>query len=174
MSTVKSLMSMVVYTKKEEVFIVTVSNVKELIGLELTPYNFGVEAGKIRELANAIGDQNPVYHSLEAAKEAGYEGIPVPLTFLQVIDSFGNEAGFEENMEKLHLNPLRVLHGEQEYEFLAAIYAGDFLSVTSKIVQAESKFGASGGMDIIIQQNQYINQKGVLVALSKSTIIHRH
>ena len=152
----------------------TVSNVKELIGLELTPYSLGVEAGKIKELANAIGDKNLIYHSLEAAKEAGYEGIPIPLTFLQVIDSFGDEAGFEENMEKLKLNPLRILHGEQEYEFFGPIYAGDTLSVTRKIVHAETKAAGSGYMDIVIQENRYINQIGVLVAVAKCTIIHRH
>lgn len=152
----------------------TVSKVKDLVGLELTPYSLNVESGKIKELVKAIGDENPIYHSLEAAKEAGYEGIPVPLTFLQVVDSFGDDDGFEKNMETLKLNPVRILHGEQEYEFLVPIYAGNRLSVTRKIIHAETKSGGSGGMDFIVQQNRYVNQNNELVALSKLTIIHRH
>ena len=48
----------------------SLSNVKELIGLEFKPYSFGVEKGKIKELTAAIGDNNPIFSSLEAAKQA--------------------------------------------------------------------------------------------------------
>lgn len=71
------------------------SDVKDLLGLELEPYSMAVEKGKIKELAIAIGDDNPIYYSLEAAKNAGYDGIPVPLTFLQVIEYHGGY-GFQE------------------------------------------------------------------------------
>ncbi|MDF2680567.1 MAG: MaoC family dehydratase [Brevibacillus sp.] len=149
------------------------TNVKELIGLEFKPYQLEVEKGKIRELVNAIGDTNPIYFSLEAACEAGYEGIPIPLTFLQVIDTFGG-FGFDEKMEKLKLNPVKILHGEQEYEYLGDIIAGDVLSVTSKVVSAETKSGSSGGMDLVTTENQYRNQRGELVAIARNTLVHRH
>ncbi|MBI0575883.1 MaoC family dehydratase N-terminal domain-containing protein [Neobacillus cucumis] len=149
------------------------ANVKELLGLELEPYSMLVEKGKIKELAIAIGDDNPIFYSLEAAKEAGYEGIPVPLTFLQIIDYHGGY-GFQEKMELLNLNPVKILHGEQEYEYLSDIYAGDELSVRSKIIRADTKMGSTGGMDFITEENQYTNQRGELVAKSKITVIHRH
>jgi acyl dehydratase len=151
-----------------------VASVKEFVGLEFTPYSYDVEKGKIRELVKAIGDDNPIYTSLEAAKEAGYEGIPVPLTYLQIIDSFGGY-GFEEKMQKLKgLNPVKILHGEQEYEYLAPIYAGDTLTVTNKCVGADTKTGSSGGMDFLTFENCYTNQKGQLVAIARSTLVHRH
>ena len=150
------------------------SNVKEFIGIEFPPYHLGVEAGKIKELARAIGDDNPIFQSLEAAKEAGYEGIPIPLTYLQVIDSFGDDATFEEKIGKFGFNPVRILHGEQEYEYVAPIYAGDFLSVTGKVVGAETKNGGSGAMDFVRQEFLYTNQKGELVAICRKTLVHRH
>jgi len=101
----------------------TLSNVNDLLGYELEPYCMAVEKGKIKELAIAIGDDNPVYYSLEAAKEAGYDGIPVPLTFLQIIDFHGGY-GFQEKMEALYLIPVKILHGGQAYEYLGDIYAG--------------------------------------------------
>ena len=148
------------------------SDVKNLLGLELEPYSMAVEKGKIKELAIAIGDDNPIYYSLEAAKEAGYDGIPVPLTFLQVIEYHGGY-GFQEKMELLKLNPLKVLHGDQEYEYLGDIYAGDELYVTSKIIRADSKIGSSGGLDFVTEESQYTNQKGELVAIARITLIHR-
>lgn len=149
------------------------SNVKELIGLEFKPFSFEVEKGKIKELVAAIGDDNPIYRSKEAAQEAGFEGIPIPLTFLQVIDTWGGY-GFDEKMTKLKLNPLKVLHGEQEYEFLKDIYPGDILTVNSKVINADVKTGSTGGMDLITTENRYRNQQGDLVAIARNTIVHRH
>jgi len=149
------------------------SDAKELIGLEFKPYSFGVEKGKIKELVAAIGDTNPIYSSLKAAQQAGYEGIPVPLTYLQIIDSFGGY-GFEEKVEKLKLNPVKILHGEQEYEYFADIHAGDELTVNSKVIKAVTKTGSTGGMDVITTENRYTNQKGELVAIAKGTLVHRH
>ncbi|WP_185148041.1 MaoC family dehydratase N-terminal domain-containing protein [Peribacillus simplex] len=54
---------------------------KDLLGHELEPYSMEVEKGKIKELAIAIVDDNPIFYSLESAKDADYDGIPVPLTF---------------------------------------------------------------------------------------------
>ncbi|MGG1674332.1 MaoC family dehydratase N-terminal domain-containing protein [Neobacillus sp. NRS-1170] len=142
--------------------------------MEFKLFSFGVEKGKIIELAKAIGDENPIYRSLESAQNAGYKGIPVPLTFLQVIELIGSETGFEEKFEKLKLNPVKILHGEQEYEYLGGIYAGDQLTVTGKITHVETKSGATGGMDLITQENHFTNQDSHLVAISRSTIIHRH
>lgn len=149
------------------------SNVQDLLGLELEPYSMAVEKGKIKELAIAIGDENPIFYSLEAAKEAGYKGIPVPLTYLQIIDYHGGY-GFQEKMDLLKLNPVKILHGGQEYEYLGDIYAGDELHVTSKIIRADTKLGSTGGMDFITEETRYTNQKGELVAIAKITLIHRH
>ncbi|MGG1677213.1 MaoC family dehydratase N-terminal domain-containing protein [Neobacillus sp. NRS-1170] len=150
------------------------SSVKDLVGVEFKPYRFEVEKGKILELVKAIGDPNPIYRSLEAAQQAGYEGIPLPLTGLQPIDNFGGY-GFEEKKEVLKgINPAKILHGEQEYEFLGEIYAGDTLTVTSKVVDVVVKTGGSGSMDLITFENQYTNQYGKLVAFARNTLVHRH
>ena len=153
---------------------IILSKVKELVGMDLSTFSFGVEKGKILELVNAIGDDNPIFRSLDAAQNAGYEGIPVPLTYLQVIESFGNEAGFEEQIAKLKFNPVKILHGEQEYEYFGEIYAGDQLTVTGKVVHAETKIGSSGGMDFVTMENQFKNQRGELVAISRAKLVHRH
>lgn len=68
------------------------SDVKDLLGLELEPYCMAVEKGKIKELAIAIGDDNPIYYSLEAAKDSGYDGIPVPLTFCKSLSTMADMA----------------------------------------------------------------------------------
>lgn len=149
------------------------TDIKEKVGLEYEPYSLKVEEGKIKEFAAAIGDTNPIYYEIVEAKKAGYQGIPIPLTFLQVIDMWGGP-NFQEKVKKLNLNPVKVLHGEQEYEFIKDIYAGDILNVTSKVVSVDVKKGNTGGMDLITTKNNYVNQKGELVAISKQVTIQRH
>ncbi|MFJ8066863.1 MaoC family dehydratase N-terminal domain-containing protein [Psychrobacillus sp. NPDC096426] len=148
------------------------SNTQDLIGVEFKPYSFDIEKGKIRELMNAIGDDNPIYTSIEAAKEAGYDGIPIPLTFLNTIDLWGGY-GFEEKAKKLKLNKIKVLNGEQEFEYLGEIYAGDQITVTSKVIHHETKTGSTGKMDLITTENQYRNDQDKLVAISRNVIINR-
>lgn len=149
------------------------SNVKDLVGLKYDPYNFEIEKGKIKEFAQAIGDDNPIYSDVEAAKKEGFTGIPIPVTFLQAVDLWGGYT-FQEKMEKLKLNPVKILHGEQEFELLEDIYAGDVLTVKSEIINVDTKKGSSGGMDLITTENRYENQRGILVAISRNVTVHRH
>jgi acyl dehydratase len=149
------------------------SNVKELVGLEYDSYSFEIEKGKIREFAAAIGDDNPIYYDVEAAKKEGFENIPIPLTFLQVVDLWGGYT-FQDKVEKLKLNPVKILHGEQVYELVEEVYAGDILTVSAKITDVNIKKGSSGGMDLITTEHRYVNQHNALVAISRNTTVHRH
>lgn len=149
------------------------NSLKEKIGIQYEPYSLKIEEGKIKEFAAAIGDDNPIYYSEVEAKKQGYKGIPIPLTFLQVVDLWGGP-DFQEKVQILQLNPVKVLHGEQEYEFIDDIYAGDILSVTATVIDVVVKEGSSGGMDLITTENKYINQNGELVAISRQVTIQRH
>lgn len=92
---------------------------------------------------------------------------------MQVVDTWGGYS-FDEKMKILKLNPVKILHGEQEYEHLLDIYPGDVLTVNSKVIDVKVKKGASGGMDLIKTENRYKNQRGELAAISRNTTVHRH
>lgn len=149
------------------------ANVKDLIGVQYEPYTIEVEKGKVREFAEAIGEDNPIYYDLEAAKKEGFAGIPITLTFLTSVDFWGGPS-FEDKVKKLQINPVKVLHGEQEYEYIGDIYAGDVLTAESKVVDVVVKKGSAGGMNLITTENQYTNQSGELVAKSKGVTIEQH
>ena len=57
------------------------------LGMEFPAYTFAVEKDKITEFAIAVSQNenkeqiNPIYYDEEAAKKAGYQGIPIPPTF---------------------------------------------------------------------------------------------
>src|SRR5205814_8898189 len=56
---------------------------KKHIGHEFKPFTAVAEAGKLRLFCKAIGEEDPIYQSEEAARKAGYPKMPVAPTFLQ-------------------------------------------------------------------------------------------
>src|SRR3954466_13924112 len=103
----------------------------ELAGQKLSLDPFEVERDKIREFAAATGDKNPIYTDRTAAQAAGYADTPLPPTF-------GTVAGFwalneTKQIEELGLPIAGMLHGEEEYFYLAPIYPGDTLTGERKI-----------------------------------------
>jgi len=141
---------------------------KSYIGKTGAPVTMHVERGKIREFAHAIKDDDPLYHDeAYAAREAG--GVMPPVTFLQTVqhwDSVGS------SRPRLPFDLKRVLHGEQEYEFLKPIHAGDVLTAVSRIVDVYEKPGKRGGsMNFAVTETEYKNQRGELVARARATTI---
>ena len=126
-----------------------------------------VEFGKIREFAQAIKDQNPLYFSEEHAKrEAG--GVMPPPTFTMT------QAFWEEPASRidLGLDLRRVLHGEQEFEYVKPIYAGDTLTAQGRVSAVEKRPGKRGGeMTLVTVETEFKNQRGEVCLYSRSTII---
>lgn len=141
-------------------------------GTEYAPIVWEVERGKIRELARAIGDSNPVYRDREAAVQAGYEDTPAPLTFLTVPMMWAGD--MMSIINDLKINVMMVLHGEEEYEYYQPVYPGDVIAGTPKIVSMEEKTSKSGSkMDMITVEILYMNQRGEKVAKARSLLIER-
>ena len=137
-------------------------------GLELAAYTYGVERGKIREFAQAIGDPNPLYRDRQYARREGYRDVIAPLTFGACIDWWGGP-GMQEICAILEINLLKVLHGQQEYIYLKEIFPGDAITAYPRVSRVERKEGRSGTLYILTIETSYINQdeEPVLVGLSK-------
>jgi acyl dehydratase len=146
---------------------------KSKIGYSFPPFTIEVERGKIRELALAIGDDNPIYFSREAAQEAGYADTPLYPTSPTTFTFWGN-AKMGGNLASLGINVMRILHGEEEYEYLAPVYPGDTLTGVMTVVDGKSRQGQGGSsMDIITTETQYTNQHGQAVLKARTVMIVR-
>ncbi len=141
---------------------------KSAIGRTTKTSTMEVEKGHIRRFAQAIGDDNPLYHDEEYAKKTRSGGIIAPPTFPTV---FGFEG--ERVMEGLDINYARLLHGEQEYEYFAPIKAGDTIRFSTTIVDITEKEGKSGVMDIITSEMTGYNQNDEKVFVGRSTAVIR-
>src|SRR5262245_44947446 len=140
---------------------------KSEIGNTSEPLTMHIERGKIREFARAIKDDNPLYRDEEYAKaKAG--GIMPPPTFTMT-STFWDDG---QRKPLLTYDFRRLLHGEQEFEYLAPIHAGDVLTSTTRVADVYEKEGSRGGkMTLGIIETTFVNQRGEKVLVSRSTLI---
>src|SRR5262245_22194199 len=93
-----------------------------------------VELGKIREFARAVKDPNAAY--------TGSDEPVAPPTFLMTIAHWIRDLG--ETRSAVKLDYRRLLHGEQEFEDVAPIRAGDVMTFRSRTKDVFEKQGKRG------------------------------
>src|SRR6266700_735623 len=110
---------------------------KSKVGYSFPPFTIEVERGKIHELALAIGDNNPIYHSREAAQSVAYSDIPLLPTMPTQFSFWGNTLSWEQ-LASVGINITRMLHSEEEYEYLAPVHPGDTLTGVTTILDGKT------------------------------------
>ena len=143
--------------------------IQDLIGTECPEFQVPVEWGKIREFAAAIGDENPIYRDLEYARRTPFGKVLAPPTFT-VIKSFWRKG--LSNQEMAGLDNRFVLHGEEEFEYLAPVLAGYVLTCKARISYAYEMAGKrEGKMIFVVFEFAFFNQRGEKALVSRSTLI---
>ena len=72
----------------------------------------------------------------------------------------------------MKLDYRRLLHGEQEFEYVRPIRAGDVLTFRSRTKDVFEKAGKRGGtMLFIVGETEFTNQRGEVVAYMRNTAI---
>lgn len=119
-------------------------------------------------MALAIGDDNLLYTDPEYAQTLGYQDIIAPPTFGTCMDFWGGQ-DFMNLCLNLQINPLKVLHGGQEYRYYGEINPGDRIEACCML----KRFTDKDKMRIFDLETSYQNQNGVTVLVSHSTVIER-
>ncbi len=85
--------------------------VHDLIGKEILPFEMRIERGKVKEFAEAIGDDNPIYRDPHYARQRGFGQVIASPTFTTT-SVFWRTGG--TNAEIAGLDNRFLLHGEEE------------------------------------------------------------
>jgi acyl dehydratase len=135
---------------------------RSLIGQWGPPGTMRIEFGKIREFARAVKDPNPLF--------ADETRCVAPPTFLMTIAHWIGDLGQTRSAVKLDYR--RLLHGEQEFEYVRPVRPGDVLTFRSRTKDVFEKAGKRGGkMLFVIGETEFTNQRGEVVAYSRNTAI---
>ena len=143
---------------------------KKHIGYNFPPVTIPVEEGRLKFLAKSLGETKGIYTDPDTAKAAGLPGLLAPPTFpfmleIDALDLLDFMSVLEEKLEKL-------LHGEENFNYYAPIYAGDSITVRKKITDIIDKKG--GALQFVISDNTFTNQDGIIVAETRTNYVFRH
>lgn len=140
---------------------------RSLIGRESEPVVHEVEKGAIRRFAEALGDPNPIYVDEAAARAAGHPGLVAPPTFPVALTTN------ERFRHSLDLGTRSVLHREQSFEYARPIFAGDEITVRSRVADVQELAGASGPMDVLVLEDEGRDGAGKVVFKTRAMLILR-
>jgi acyl dehydratase len=142
---------------------------RDFIGREYPAADtYEVSRELIRRFAQAIGDTNPAYTDVEAAKALGHPDVIAPPTFLTVLGfRFGGSGPLSD--PTLGLNYALVVHGEQRFVHHRPVRAGDVLTVTSSVVDIRD----AGRNELMTTKMAITSTDGEPVADAYSTIVSR-
>jgi len=151
---------------------------KSKLGMEFPVYTFTVTKDKIIEFAMAVSQKenqeqiNPIYYDEEAAKKAGYQGIPIPPTF-PISSFFWTGGGLLAVVKVLGIDLNKLLHREEEFEYFGNIYAGDVITRKMKVIDVLKKGTGNRTVEVTVLETEIVNQRGDLVVKSRSRLMER-
>lgn len=141
------------------------------VGRRLTPVTARVEPGRLRYFFDTLGEHNPLFRDVDAARAAGYAATPVPPTYLFCMEMMDAAEPFEM-LTALDIDLARVLHGEQRFVYRAPVAVGDTLTFRPSVASVTEKKG--GALTLVVIETEVTNQDGVHVADTSRTIVVRN
>jgi acyl dehydratase len=128
---------------------------------------YEVSRAKIREFAESIGDDNPLYTDPAAARAAGYPDVIVPPTFLTIINLAAINVVVED--PDLGLDYSRMVHGDQTFTYHRSVHAGDQLRVVVHIDDIMYR----AGNDFINMRADIWDADDQIVVVTKAQLVVR-
>ena len=129
------------------------------------PYLVGRE--KVREFASAVGETNPLYFDVDAARAAGHADVVAPPMFAVVYSwrAMG-QAVFDPEVA---INFAMLVHGGQEFQWGPLVVAGDEIDSVVTVKDISQR----GGMGFYVFESVSTNQRGETVCTGTWTNIVR-
>ncbi len=139
----------------------------DAIGKTFAPVTYAVGREKIREYAHAVGETNPLYLDVAAARAEGYDDVVAPPMFAVVycLPSVW-PALFDE---AIGLDFAHMVHGGQEFEWGPVVVAGDEITTTTSLKDASERRGNG----FFVFESVSVNPRGETVCTALWTNIVR-
>ena len=109
------------------------------VGKTYPPFEYEVGREKIREYANAVGEQEPVHHDREAARAAGFRDVVAPPMFCVVYSAPAMGPAIVD--PELDINLVAMVHGSQEFVWGEPVCSGDEITTAAKVVDISERDG---------------------------------
>ncbi len=141
---------------------------RQLAGTAFPEFTISVERGQIRLFAKAIGETDPRYLDVDAARAQGHPDLLAPPTFLVSL-------AVTENTDAMRAifnaggDLRRLLHGEQAVDYFREAHGGDQLRCGSRIGQVYEKRG--GDLEFVELQTDVTDAATSQRVLSTTSVL---
>lgn len=144
-------------------------------GLESPPVRVRVDRDRILFFAKVLGERSSFCTNLAASRAAGHPDLVAPPSFFMVIEALAREElarqGHPGTLEAIGCDFRYLLHGDESYAYFGLIYAGDEVSITTRVVDFSDRKG--GAMELVVLESTVAHaERGVLVS-ARRTLIHK-
>ncbi len=140
---------------------------QSLKGKTYQELTFEVERDRVTQFALAVGEDDPRFLEDGAARAEGFpEQVAFP-TFPTVIGILVSAQVVTD--PDLGLDYTRVVHGEQEYEWVRPLVVGDVLKTTPRVADIYTK----GPNEFLVIEAEMTDADGEVVCISRGTLLSR-
>jgi acyl dehydratase len=108
-------------------------------GKTYPPFEYEVGKEKVREYAQAVGEENSVYFDRQAAREAGFRDVPAPPMFAVVYSAGAMGPAILD--PEVGINFALMVHGGQEFEWGEPVCSGDAITTVVECKDIYEKDG---------------------------------
>lgn len=131
------------------------------------PGTYQVGREKIREFAEAIGDDDVVYREPHVARASGFPDVIAPPTFAIILALRAQQVLLSDR--ELGLDYSRMVHGNQSFIHHRPIRAGDDLAAAVHV----DGIRAMGGNDLLTVRCEITGSAGEPVTTARSMLVVR-
>jgi acyl dehydratase len=137
------------------------------VGKVYDPVTYAVGREKVREYAYAVGETNPLYLDVDAARAAGYADVVAPPMFAVVYQGPAAWPLFSD--PEVGMDFARMVHGGQEFAWGPLVVAGDELTTRTSIKDISTR----AGLGFYVWETASTNQRGETVCTGTWTCVVR-
>jgi len=111
----------------------------DVIGRTYAPTTYAIGREKVREYARSVGETDPLYLDVEAARAAGHDDVVAPPMFAVVYAMPAVAAGMFD--PEVGIEFARLVHAGQEFAWGPLVVAGDEITTTVSVKDVSERRG---------------------------------
>ncbi len=159
---------MTVIDRTTELSPATVPAITEKVGCHyVPPHDYEIGREQIREFARSIHDEHPAHRLETAAAALGYSALIAPVTFVSVIGTRLLPELFAHLLIGYSVSD--VLHTDQQILIRRPMQVGDRVSSDLCL----ESFRQSSGSDVMVTSTTLTDQRGDVLAVTRTTFVAR-
>jgi hypothetical protein len=125
---------------------------RSLVGWVSEPRVIEVEKGALRFFAKATGETDAVYFDEYAALAAGHRTLPAPPTYLFTLALLASR---QNSLDEMGIDLRSILHGEQSFVYERQIYAGDVVTLRTRISEIYTR--KNGALEFLVETTSAVD-----------------